>query len=148
MKKRCLCLSVRLWVRWGRVSVLTHRTGLTVPQGWVLCRGILWQQQSELGAGHGWGMRAEEPCQGSLHWNIQPQCPLEANSQPAAAWEALGQTSHGAGGGDGAPGAPTAHGFCGVGDEDMEPGVSSATALPLSSLCCLHGRKNLWRFRK
>lgn len=102
-------------------------------------RGTLWQQRPEPRAGHGWGMRAEEPCQGSLHWNIQPQCPLEANSQPAAAWEEPGQTSHGAGGGDGALGAPIARGFCGVGDGDVEPGVSSA---PSCLLCvCLAASK-------
>lgn len=38
----------------------------------VCARGILWQQQSWARLGD------EEPCQGSLPWNIRPQCLLEA----------------------------------------------------------------------
>lgn len=74
-----------------------------------------------------------------------------SNSQPAAAWEELGQASHGAGGGDGALGAPSARGSRGVAFGDTEPGVNSATAPPLPPLrvlSCLRGRKSWWGFRK
>lgn len=131
-------------------SAHSHTGQGSVLLGVGFCaRGILRQQQPEPGAGHGWGMQAEEPCQGSL--------PCAGTFSLSIFWKPipsvlqrgkLGQTCRGAGGGDGVLGAPIARG---VADGDTEPGVSSASPhlpFPLCVLGCLQGRKSLWRFRK
>lgn len=147
MKKWCLSLSVRLWVCWGCVSVIQQiltqdRARCFLGLGFVQGKSRSWARMGRAGRGAVSGITALEH---SASVSFGSQFPA------AAAWEELGQTSHGAGGGDRALGAPTARGLCGVGDGDTEPGVSSATAPPLPSLGvlgCLHGRKSLWRFRK
>lgn len=147
MKKLCFSLSLSEVCR-GCVSAQQvlprHRARCFLGLGFVQGNPL-----AAARAGHGWGMQAEEPCQGSLPWNIQPQCLLEANSQPCCsvgrAWPGFvwsrwrGWSSW------------CSHCLRGVGHGDTEPGVSSVTAPPLPSLGvlgCFHGRKSLWRFRK
>lgn len=129
MKKWCLSLSVRLWVRWGCVSVVQQvltqdRARWFLGLGFVQGQSRSWARLGHAGRGAVSGITAlEHPA--SVSFGSQ--------SPAAAAWEELGQTSHGAGGGDRALGAPTARGLCG----DTEPGVSSALHLPFPLWVCL-----------